>query len=296
MNKVAFVFPGQGSQYIGMGKDILDCAKDIVDLTNEILGFDLRKLCLEGPEAKLNLAEFASPSILMLSYILFSFFKEKVKPDFLAGHSLGEFTAAVCSECISYQDGIRIVKKRAEIMQKSSKDGAMAAILGLKKDKIEEIIKDEKNVEIANINCPGQIVISGKKYAVEKIKDKFLDAGAKKVVFLNVSVPSHSSFMEEAFYEFFLFMKDIKFNDPKIPIITNIDAKIKSNGEDLKKALINQMKSTILWEDCVRNLISQGVDTFFEIGPKNVLTNLIKRIDSSVKRYNIEKKDDIIKW
>lgn len=297
---IAFVFPGQGSQYVGMGKDLVDVAKDLFEQAEEILSFDILKLCIEGPAEQLNKTENTQPAIFTVSYaILREVLKTGIKPQFVAGHSLGEYVAAASANVFSFADGVKITKKRAEFMQNAQPEGkgSMAAVLGLDEDKVREICKEVSSgyVDVANINCPGQIVISGEKEAVLEASDLAKQKGAKKVVMLQVSIPSHCLLMKDAAYAFRDFLKEFDLKDAEIPIVTNVDAKEKVNSKEIFDAFITQLYSPVRWQDCVSYMISKGVKIFVEVGPGRVLSGLIKRIDGNVKVLNAESLADIEK-
>lgn len=297
---IAFVFPGQGSQYVGMGRDFKDSARDIFDTASTILGFDLANLCIEGPESELNKTENTQPAILTVSYALLREVSDfGIKPAFVAGHSLGEYTAALCSKVFSFTDAIKITKKRGQLMQEAQPEGkgAMAAILGLDEDTVKEICKciSQGYVDVANINCPGQIVISGETEAVKKASELAKEKGAKKVVPLQVSIPSHCMLMRAASEKFEVFLKGFEFKNPEIPIVSNVDASEKKLSSEIKDSFIKQLYSPVKWQNCVNYMISKGIDTFIEIGPGKVLSGLIKRINSDVKVLNVENIKDLEK-
>jgi len=295
---IAFVFPGQGSQYVGMGKDIIKFSKDLFDLAGNILGLDLERLCIEGPDTELNKTENTQPAILTVSYALLRKVLELgIKPDYVSGHSLGEYTAALCAEVFSFSDAIKITRKRGKLMQEALPEGkgAMTAILGLDEEKVKEICKSVSNgyVELANINCPGQIVISGEASAVREASELAKQKGAKKVIQLQVSIPSHCMLMKSASEKFEEFLKDFKLQDAKFSIISNSDASEKRTATEIINSLVKQLYTPVRWQECVKYMISKGVDTFIEIGPGKVLSGLIKRIDSSVKILNVSNIDDL---
>jgi len=295
---IAFVFPGQGSQYVGMGKDIIKFSKDLFDLAGNILGLDLERLCIEGPDTELNKTENTQPAILTVSYALLrKVFELGIKPDYVSGHSLGEYTAALCAEVFSFSDAIKITRKRGKLMQEALPEGkgAMTAILGLDEEKVKEICKSVSNgyVELANINCPGQIVISGEASAVREASELAKQKGAKKVIQLQVSIPSHCMLMKSASEKFEEFLKDFKLQDAKFSIISNSDASEKRTATEIINSLVKQLYTPVRWQECVKYMISKGVDTFIEIGPGKVLSGLIKRIDSSVKILNVSNIDDL---
>ncbi|MCX7724252.1 MAG: ACP S-malonyltransferase [Thermodesulfovibrio sp.] len=297
---IAFVFPGQGSQYVGMGKSLYERQKEVFEKANNVLNFEIAKLCFEGPENELNKTENTQPAILTVSYALLKEIKSlEIKPSFLAGHSLGEYTACLAGEVFSFEDALRIVRKRGQLMQSAQPEGkgSMAAVIGLDEETLKSICEsiDGFYVDLANLNCPGQIVISGEAQGVAKASEIAKQKGAKKVVPLQVSIPSHCKLMKDAAEKFSEFLKDFKFNDSKIPIVNNVDASERINAQEIMDALIRQLYSPVRWHDCVKYMISKGVNTFIEIGPGRILSGLIKRINGNVKTFNVENLEDLEK-
>ncbi len=297
---IAFVFPGQGSQYVGMGKDIAEYKNEIFKKAADVLGFDLKALCLQGPDNELNKTENTQPAILTVSYALLKEVEAiGIKPDYVAGHSLGEYTACLCAEVFSFEDALKITRKRGALMQEAQPEGtgAMAAVLGLDENTLKQICDsiDTFYVDLANLNCPGQIVISGQREGVEKASAAAKERGAKKVVPLAVSIPSHCLLMKEAAEKLKEFLEGFSFKDASVPIVSNVDANERTKTEEIIDALIKQLYMPVRWQDCVRYIISKGVDTFVEIGPGKVLSGLIRRIEPSVKVFNVENLNDIEK-
>ncbi|NBI29576.1 ACP S-malonyltransferase [Chengkuizengella marina] len=297
MGKIAFVFPGQGAQTVGMGLDAYEQhegARQIYDKADEILDFKLTDLIFEGPDEKLRLTYNTQPALLTTSMALYEVFKEVgVHPDFVAGHSLGEYTALVATEVMSFEDAVKIVRLRGEFMDQAVPEGkgTMAAVLGLGREQLEKLCKEVSEnvglVEMANINCPGQIVISGTTEGVQEIIDKGKEAGAKRLLPLEVSGPFHSSLMKDAADKLSVELSQITLNSPKVPVVANVTAKTVTHPTEIQKLLVDQVYSPVLWEDSINYLLEQGVDTFFEIGSGKVLAGLIKKINRKVKVISI---------
>ena len=303
MGRNAFVFPGQGSQQIRMGKDVYEAFPEIQDLyhrVNERLGFDLKQIIFEE-EQKLNLTQHTQPALVLTSYSLLYALKKirpDISPDYTAGHSLGEFSALIASGSLDIIDAVWITYIRGKLMQEAVPEGvgSMAAIIGLPAEEIEKTIKEISGVvEIANYNSPEQTVISGEKEAVEKAMEILKEKGAKKVVPLAVSVPAHSSLLREKAEEFGKYLDEIQIKDPKVPVISNITARPLTESDIIRKELKEHFYSPVRWVQSVQFMFSEGVDTFFEIGPKKVLTGLIKRITKGVNLINIQTLEDIKK-
>lgn len=298
MGKIAFLFPGQGSQKVGMGQAIAKnypVAQTIFQEADEKLGFKLSSLCFTGPEEELRLTANTQPALLTTSIALLSAFKSELDlvPDYVAGHSLGEYAALVAAEAISFQDAVFAVRKRGEFMEKAvpAGVGAMAAVLGLDREILAEICHSisttDDVVELANLNCPGQIVISGHAAAVEAASEQARKAGARKVAPLAVSGPFHSSLMAPAASQLAKVLEDISIQAATIPIVTNVSAKPVVEPASILSALVQQVSAPVLWEDSIRYLCEQGVDQFIEIGSGKVLTGLVKKVNRKVKTMNV---------
>ena len=295
--KIAYIFPGQGSQYVGMAKEFIENykeSKDVFDAASGALGYDLAALCMQGPVEKLNLTENTQPAILAASIaILQPLERRGLVASAAAGHSLGEYTAITAAGGFGLQDAVSLVQKRGRYMQEAVPEGSglMAAILGMEREAVEKTcLEASKNgiVAPANYNSPGQIVIAGEKKAVEKAIELAKAAGAKKVVPLAVSVPSHCAMMKAAGDRLAQELDRVKIHDLRIPIVNNADAKFIQSASELKPSLLRQISSPLYWEDSIKNLVADGYDTFIEVGPGKVLTGLVKRIAKDAKLLNVE--------
>ena len=307
MQKIAFLFPGQGSQEVGMGKDLIENYKEAEELFNEanlVLkdeGIDLKKLCLEGPEEELSKTMNSQPSVLTISIILFKLLqKNNIKPDIVAGHSLGEYSALVAASSIDFKETVRMVRKRGQYMQTATPlgTGSMAAIISLKKDKIEELIKKVSKfgiIEIANYNSPYQIVVSGKSEVIDKLLILGEEEEDVNVVSLKVSAPFHSSLMRKAKENLASYIENINIQDPQIPVICNVTADYVKTSKEIKDALIKQMTHPVKWVDIIKKMNSEGINCFIEVGPGNVLKKLIKQILPKAKVYNVNNSESLEK-
>ncbi|SMR71646.1 ACP S-malonyltransferase [Marinobacterium sediminicola] len=294
---LAFVFPGQGSQQLGMLSE-LAAAHPIIEQTfaeaSDALGFDLWKMTQEGPEEALNSTENTQPALLTAGVALWRLWQEQggAKPSVMAGHSLGEYTALVCAGALSLADGVRLVKLRGEYMQQAvpAGSGAMAAILGLDDDAIAKACEDAAQggvVSPVNYNCPGQVVIAGEKAAVERGIEACKAAGAKRAVPLPVSVPSHCALMKPAAEKLAEALGQIDLQQPEIPVVQNVAASVADDLDMLRDNLVAQLYSPVLWTASVQKIASEGSDTLIECGPGKVLTGLIKKIDRSLNGVSI---------
>ncbi|MFD2616920.1 ACP S-malonyltransferase [Terrilactibacillus laevilacticus] len=289
MNKIAFVFPGQGSQQVGMGKDVIHAynqAKVIFNQADDRLGVPLSQIILNGPEEELKKTENTQPAIVTVSVALYELLKQAgIKPDFTCGHSLGEYSALVASGSLSFDDAVYAVRRRGLYMEEAvpSGSGAMSAVLGMKADKLKDICSkvtlDGETVQVANHNSPSQIVISGSKEGVEKASILAKEQGAKRIVPLNVSGPFHSTLMAPAAEKFSQTLQEITIHNAEIPVIANVTADVEKQADQISDLLIKQLTSPVRWVESIEKLKSLGVDTYVEVGPGNVLSGLIKKID-----------------
>jgi len=299
MPQFAFVFPGQGSQEVGMGKDLIEdykVAEELFSGANIALkdeGIDLKKLCLEGPEEELTKTINAQPAVLTMSIILYKLLqKNNINPGVVAGHSLGEYSALVAASSIEFKEAVKLTRKRGQYMQTATPlgTGSMAAIISLKKDKIEELIKKVSKfgiIEIANYNSPYQIVVSGQNEAIEKLLILGEEEEEANIVPLKVSAPFHSSLMGKAKENLACYIENVNIQDPQIPVICNVTADYVRTKEEIKDALIEQVTHPVKWVDIIKRINSEGINYFIEVGPGNVLKKLIKQILPKAKVYNV---------
>ena len=298
MSKIAFIFPGQGAQACGMGKDFYEqteTGKRIFDKATELMGFSMPELCFEEND-RLDITEYTQAAMVTASIAMMRVLEEKgIKPDVAAGLSLGEYCALAAAGVMSDEDAIRTVRQRGILMQEAVPvgEGAMAAILALDAAVIEEVTGAMEGVWIANYNCPGQIVISGEKAAVEEACEKLKAAGAKRAVMLNVSGPFHSGMLTAAGEKLGQVLSRVELHEPRIPYVANVTAQYVKSAGEVKELLTRQVSSSVRWQQSVEAMIGDGVDTFIEIGPGKTLAGFMRKISRDVKTLNVEKLEDI---
>lgn len=301
---LAFVFPGQGAQYVGMGKDFAEAFPEVREVfaqADEALDFSIRELCFHGPEDELTKTENTQPAILTVSCALLELVRRHTSlvPRFVAGHSLGEYSALVAAEVLSFPDAVRIVRRRGELMEAAvpAGTGGMAAVIGLTHEEVAalcaEVSENYGPVEPATLNAPGQTVIAGSAEALQVAVDKVKAAGARRAVRLAVSGPFHSSMLRRAGEQLAAELEKATWHEPKVPVVANVSARPVTDVEAIQRALVDQVSSAVRWEESVRYMVQQGVRLFLEIGPGKVLSGLIRRIDPSVEILDLA---DLESW
>ncbi len=289
--KTAFIFPGQASQFVGMAKDLyetFELARSYFDRANEILGFDLKKVCFEGPEEELKKTYITQPAIFVHSVVVNELLKEKgMQPQGVAGHSLGEYSALVAAGSLSFDDGLKLVQKRGQLMYESGKNnpGTMAALIGLSEEQVNALcdeLRSEGIIQPANFNSPGQIAISGEVAVIHKAIEKAKEMGAKKAVELVVSGAFHSPLMDEARAGLQEALEKTEIKAAQVPVYSNVTAQPVTAADEIRSLLYRQLTSPVLWQKSMENMIADGFERFYEIGPGKVLTGLLKRINRQV--------------
>lgn len=310
MKRVAFIYPGQGSQVIGMGKDFFDkyeLARDYFEQANNILGYNLKEIMFEGPKEELTKTENTQPALLLVSSIISALLKEQqITPEIAAGHSLGEYSALTATGAISFEEAILLVYKRGKLMESAfpAGKGAMAAVLGLQQEEIQAVLDNitlqlSTTVEIANLNCPGQIVISGTKAAIDTAVTELKEAGAKRVLPLSVSGPFHSSLMKPAASKLEEEINECTWNDTNTPIYANVTATKVQNQKEIKQLLVEQLYSPVRFEEIITNLLEEELDAIVEVGSGKVLAGLVKKVNRRAKVFSVldtASFEDFIAW
>lgn len=301
MSKIAFIFPGQGAQYCSMGQDFYEkteIGKEVYDKASELLGFSMPELCFEKND-RLDITEYTQAAMVTTSIAMMRVLEAEkgIRPSVVAGLSLGEYCALAAAGVMSDEDAIKTVRERGILMQEAVPKGlgAMAAILSMEASEIEEVLSGMEGVQIANYNCPGQIVISGVKEKVEEANEKLLSAGAKRAIMLNVSGPFHSEMLTGAGEKLGIVLDKVDIKDPVIPYVSNVTAQYVTNRSVVKELLKKQVSSSVRWQQSIETMLTDGVDTFIEIGPGKTLAGFMKKIKRDVNVFNIEKLEDLDK-
>lgn len=302
MGKIAFLFPGQASQYPGMGKDVFDrfpASAGVFNRADAALGFSLSGLCFGGTEEELKLTENTQPAILTVSVAVLRAVEAKgIAPDFVAGHSLGEYSALVAAGALEFEDAVKTVRNRGRYMQEAVPVGvgAMAAVMGADLALVESLCDEVRGGQVlsaANINCPGQIVIAGHREAVERAAEAAPGKGAGKVVLLPVSAPFHCALMQPAAERLAADLETLAFADLRVPLVNNVDARVVRGAEEARDGLVRQVVGSVRWQKTIELLMAEGVEIFVEIGPRNVLAGMVKKINRRAAVYPVEKLDEV---
>lgn len=303
MGKIAFVFPGQGSQAVGMAQDSFEQseqARAVIEAANNALQLDLADIMFNGPEQQLKQTYNTQPALLTASIAYLKLVEQAgIKADYVAGHSLGEYSALVAAGVLSFEDAVKVVRQRGLFMESAvpSGQGAMAAVLGAERETLQQacdaVSASVGSIELANVNCPGQIVVSGTAEGVQALANQAKEFGAKRVIPLEVSGPFHSSLMKQAAISLEAELANVNFSDAKVPVIANVTAEPTEAADTLKALLVEQVCAPVLWQDSIEKLIELGVDTFIEIGSGSVLSGLIKKINRDVKVITINSVESV---